>query len=80
MLKYLKKLIFNSFFKYLDYDNLSNDNQPDFHPGDSCVHQLLWITYEIYKEFDRNPSLEVREVFLDLSKAFDKFWHKGLMY
>ena len=25
----------------------------------------------IYKAFDANPSLDVREVFLDLSKAFD---------
>ena len=30
--------------------------------------------------FDANPSLEVRGVFLDLSKIFDKVWHKGFMY
>ena len=29
--------------------------------------------------FDANTSLEVRGVFLDLSKAFDKVWHNGLM-
>ena len=28
----------------------------------------------------QNPSLEVRGVFLDLSKAFDKVWHDGLLY
>ena len=27
-----------------------------------------------------NPSLEVRGVFSDLSKAFDKIWHDGLIY
>ena len=26
------------------------------------------------------PWLEVTEVFLDLSKAFDKVWHDGLLY
>ena len=26
------------------------------------------------------PSLEVRSVFLDISKAFDKAWHEGLIY
>ena len=27
-----------------------------------------------------NPSLEVRSVFLDLSKIFDRVWHDGLLY
>ena len=37
-------------------------------------------THEVYKAFDANPSLKVRGIFLDLSKAFDKVWHNGLMY
>ena len=77
--KIFEKIIFNSLFKYLE-DNLLNGNQSGFCPGDSCVHQLLSITHEIYKVFDANPSLEVIGVFLDLSKAFDKVWHYDLMY
>ena len=78
--KIFEKVIFNSLFKYSEDNNLLNGNQSGFHPGDSCVHQLLSITHKIYKAFDANPSLEVRGVFLDLSKAFDKVWHDGLMY
>ena len=74
------KIIFNAFFKYLDDNNLLNGNQSGFRPGDSCVQQLLSITHEICKAFVANPSLEVRGVFLDLSKAFDKVWHNGLTY
>ena len=47
-------------------------------PGDSCINQLISITHEIYQSFD--DGLEVRGVFLDISKAFDKVWHEGLIY
>ena len=78
--KIFEKMIYNSLFKYLEDNNLSNGNQSDFRPGDSCVHQLLSITHKIYEVFDANQSLEVGRVFLDLSKAFDKVWHDGFMY
>ena len=78
--KISKKVIFNSLFKYLDDNNLFNSNQSSFWPGDFCVPQLLSITHDINKAFDTNPSLDVRAVFLDLLKAFDRVWHDGLMY
>ena len=77
--KVFEKIIFNSLFVYLNNNNLLNSNQSGFRPGDSCVNQLISITHDIYKAFDANPSLEVRGVFLDLSKAFDKVWHDGLL-
>ena len=46
----------------------------------TLVHQLISIVHNIYNAFDANPSLEARGVFLDISKAFDKVWHKGLLY
>ena len=36
--------------------------------------------HSIYLDFDPNPSLKVRGNFLDISKAFDKVWHDGLLY
>ena len=36
--------------------------------------------YSIYSDFDHNPSLEVRGIFCDISKAFDKVWHKVILY
>ena len=43
-----------------------------------CINQLLSITHDIYQSFDNG--FEVRGVFLDISKAVDKVWHKGLIY
>ena len=57
-----------------------NPNQSGFRQSDSCINQLLAITHEIFEAFDCNPTLEVRSVFLDISKAFDKVWHEGLLF
>ena len=57
-----------------------NPNHSGFRPKDSCVYQLMEITHNIFSSFDRNPTLETRAVFLDISKAFDEVWHKGLLF
>ena len=57
-----------------------NKNQSGFRPSDSCIHQLIAITHNIFSAFDANHSLEVRGVFLDLSKAFDRVRHDGILY
>ena len=78
--KVFQRIIFNDLFKYFKENNLLSPHQSGFIPGDSCVQQLIAITHEMYKAFDCSPSLEVRDVFLDISKAFDKVWHDGLLY
>ena len=65
-------------FKFFTENSLIFQNQPDFKPGDSCTNQLLLITHQIYKSFDDGH--EVRSVFLDMSQAFDKVWHKCLIF
>ena len=75
--KIFEKIIYNSLLEFLDTNKLLNNNQSGFQPGDSCKHQLLWITHKIYKAFDENPSLELRGVLLNLSEAFDRVWHEG---
>ena len=76
--KIFKRLICNSLFEFFIANELISSNQSGFKPGDSCINQLLSITHEIYKSFDNGYG--GRGFFLDISKAFDKVWHNGLIY
>ena len=76
----MKKFIFHKIYNFLFEERLLNSNQSGFHSSDSTVNQLLAIKHEIFEAFDCNPPLEVRSIFLDISKASDKVWHKGLLY
>ena len=78
--KHFEKVIFNNLYSYLDANNLITKNQSGFRPGDSTTNQLLYLVNEIHQAFEDSKSLEVRAVFLDISKAFDKVWHDGLIF
>ena len=78
--KLLEERIFDSLYHYLDTNSLLNQNQSGFRTGDSTVNQLLSIVNSIFSAFDCNPTLDVRSVYLDISKAFDRVWHQGLIY
>jgi hypothetical protein len=51
--------------------------QSGFIPCDSTVNQLAFIYDTICRSLDNG--LEVLVVFFDISKVFDKVWHKGLL-
>ena len=78
--KIFECILYNPLFLFLENNNLLTPHQSGFRPNDSFIYQLLSIVHSIYADFDHNPSLEVRGNFLNISKAFDKVWHKGLVY
>ena len=67
-------------YEFLNKNNLLTPKQSGFRPGDSTINQLLSITNEIHKAFDKYSSRETCTIFLDISKAFDKVWHEGLIF
>ena len=64
-------------FEFFSENELISHNQSGFKPGGSCINQLLCIL-TIVQSLDNG--LETRAVFLDISKAFDKVWLKGLLF
>ena len=78
--KLFERVIDNSLFNHFVSNKLFTPLQSGFLPGDSCIAHLLSIIDEIQTSFDSNPPANVRGVFLDVSKAFDKVWHKGLLF
>ena len=77
--KIYQKIIFKELFNHFHQNRLSTKRQSGFLPGDSCISQLLSIVHEINSSFDCDPTIDVSGVFLDISKAFDKVWHEGIL-
>ena len=69
---------FNETSSFFLANNLLVPNQSGFKPNDSCSNQLLSISHEIYSSF--GDGFEVRHIFLDISKGFNKLWHKGIIF
>ena len=78
--KMFERVIYNSLFNYFQSNRLFTHSQSGFLQGDSFIAQLLSIIHEIQTAFDENPTVDVRGVFLDISKAFDKVWHDGIIF
>ena len=65
-------------YAYLTDNKLLNPKNAGFKKGDGTVNQLLYITDKISSGLDQGR--DTRMVFLDAAKAFDKVWHKGLLF
>ena len=78
--KIFEKVIYSSIYEFLDKNSLLSPKQSGSRPGDSTINQLIAITHEIFSAFNCNPPLDVRSVYLDISKAFDRVWHEGLIF
>ena len=77
--KIFEKIFFKDLFNYFHKNLFFTKCQSGFLPGDSCISQLLSIVHDISSSFDCDPTIDVRGVFLDISKAFDKVWHNGII-
>ncbi|PJE78013.1 hypothetical protein CI610_03058 [invertebrate metagenome] len=74
--KVFERLIVKYLNNYLLDNSLIYKFQSGFQPGHSTVHQLIEIYHTLCENLEkRHPTCLV---FCDISKAFDRVWHKGL--
>ena len=76
--KVLEKIVFKYVFNFFREHQVITTLQSGFIPGDSTVDQLVDIYNTFFKALDEGT--EVRAVFCDISKSFDRLWHKSFLY
>ena len=76
--KVFEKLVFSSIYWHLSEHSLLSDRQSGYRPNHSTEIQLTYLTHNIYKDLDAGR--DITNIFLDISKYFDKIWHEGLLY
>ena len=76
--KVLEKLVHKRIFNFFRDNQIITTLQSGFVPGDSTVNQLVDIYNTFCKALDEGK--EVHAIFCDISKAFDRVWHKGLLF
>ena len=76
--KVFERLVFKHLFNHLQNNNILSSLQSGFIPGDSTVNQLAYLYHTFCEALDAGK--EVRAVFCDISKAFDRVWHAGLIH
>jgi len=76
--KVLEKCVQAHVFRYITDHDLLTVSQSGFIPGDSTSFQLLSMYDDFCQSLDKQ--LTSQAVFCDISKAFDRVWHKGLLH
>ena len=70
-------IIFNHLYNHLHDNGVLTPLQSGFIPGDSTTNQLTFLYNTFCQALDSGK--EIRVVFCDVSKAFDRVWNKGLL-
>ena len=74
------KIIFKELFNYFHKNELFTKCQSGFLPSNSWISQLPYIVHDINSSFESDPTQDVRGIFSDICKAFDKVWQERLLF
>lgn len=74
----MERCVHKHLYNFIISNSLHISFQSEFIKGDSTTNQLIYIYNDICSSL--NQGKEVRAVSCDISKAFDRVWHKGLLH
>ena len=74
----MERCVHKHLYNYVTSHQLLTPVQSGFVQGDSTTYQLLHTFLTFCETVDKG--IEVCAVFCDISKAFDRVWHKGLLH
>ncbi len=75
--KLFEQIVNKRLLQHCISNNILSPNQSGFRKCDSTINQLLYIMHECYLKLELSNDL--RYIFLDISKAFDRVWHDRLL-
>ena len=64
-------------YSFLQVNRIITPSQSGFIPDDSTVKQLVCVHSDLCSSFDGGTTTQA--VYFDISKTFDRVWHKGLL-
>ena len=74
----MERCVHKYLYNYIVTNRFISPYQSGCMKGDSTVNQLMFFYNEVCQALDEGN--EVRTVFCDSSKAFDRVWHRGLIH
>ena len=75
--KICEAIIHDRLLEHCTANNILSDKQAAYLKGDSTITQLLYLVHSIRQAWGQKNIAHT--VFLDISAAFDKVWHNGLI-
>jgi hypothetical protein len=76
--KCMERCVYKYVHNFVLLNNIITSNQSGFTFGDPAINQLVNISNDFGRALDSGK--EIRVVFCDISKSFDRVWHKGLLF
>ena len=76
--KILEKIVFKRIYQHITENNILSERQSGYRPKHNTEIQLIYLINNIFKALDQGQDFSV--IYLDISKYFDKIWHKGLIF